>query len=200
MKRLHVTTVALSCLLLWAPVHAQADDARAKKIVSGVCFVCHGMNGESSSEMFPRLAGQNREYIAKQLQQFKSGDRKSTAMADMAGKLAPDEMVALGRYFEQQPAVREPVKDPGLAAVGAYIYQHGNRFSGVPACAGCHGADAHGSAALPRLAGQYAAYVETQLKLFNQRQRTNDNAVMHAIVEKMTPLEMAAVAEFLSGK
>ena len=61
-------------------------------------------------------------------------------------------------------------------------------------------ADAHGSTTLPRLAGQYAAYVETQLKLFNQRQRTNDNAVMHAIVEKMTPLEMAAVAEFLSGK
>lgn len=200
MKRLLVVATVVACHCWPATVWAQADDARAKKIVSGVCFVCHGMNGESSSEIFPRLAGQNREYIAKQLQQFKSGDRKSTAMADMAGKLTPDEMAALGRYFEQQPAVREPVKDPGLAAVGAYIYQHGNRFSGVPACAGCHGADAHGSAALPRLAGQYAAYVETQLKLFNQRQRTNDNAVMHAIVEKMTLLEMAAVAEFLSGK
>lgn len=200
MKSLLVIASALACQLLPATVQAQADDARARKIVGGVCFVCHGMNGESSSEVFPRLAGQNREYIAKQLQQFKSGDRKSTAMADMAARLTPDEMAALGKYFELQPTVREPVRDPGLAAVGAYIYQHGNRFSGVPACAGCHGADAHGSTTLPRLAGQYAAYVETQLKLFNQRQRTNDNAVMHAIVEKMTPLEMAAVAEFLSGK
>ncbi|MEY4077604.1 MAG: hypothetical protein RIQ69_1974, partial [Pseudomonadota bacterium] len=35
---------------------------------------------------------------------------------------------------------------------------------------------------------------------FNQRERTNDNAVMHAITSKMSPLEMAAVAEYLSGK
>ena len=43
------------------------------------------------------------------------------------------------------------------------------------------------------------AHSET-LKLFNKRERTNDNAVMHAVVEKMTALEMAAVAEYLSGK
>ena len=41
---------------------------------------------------------------------------------------------------------------------------------------------------------------EAQLKQFNQRERTNDNAVMHAITSKMSPLEMAAVAEYLSGK
>ena len=45
-----------------------------------------------------------------------------------------------------------------------------------------------------------AGYTEAQLKLFNDRERTNDNAVMHAIVSKMTALEMAAVAEYLSGK
>jgi len=60
--------------------------------------------------------------------------------------------------------------------------------------------DALGTAALPRLAGQYASYVENQLKSFGKRERTNDNAVMHSIVQKMTPLEMAAVAEYLSGK
>jgi cytochrome c553 len=52
---------------------------------------------------------------------------------------------------------------------------------------------------LPRLAGQHAAYLDNQLKQFHRRERTNDNAVMHAIVSKMTALEMAAVAEFLSG-
>jgi cytochrome c553 len=200
MKRIRTLTAAAVLMGLSSLVHAQADEARAKKIVGGVCFVCHGMAGESSSEIFPRLAGQHWEYIAKQLQQFKSGDRKSTAMADMAAKLSADEMAALGRYFEKQPVAHEPAKDPALAAVGSYIYQHGNRFSGVPACASCHGPQAHGSAALPRLAGQYASYVETQLKLFHQRQRTNDNAVMHSIVEKMTPLEMAAVAEYLGSQ
>ena len=112
----------------------------------------------------------------------------------------PDEMVALGKYFEKQTAPVEAAKDPGLAAVGRYIYHNGNKFSGLAACASCHGAAAQGTVSLPRLAGQYAAYTETQLKQFNQRERTNDNAVMHAIVSKMSAIEMMAVAEYLSGK
>lgn len=192
--------LALYLTLFACVVCAQADEARARKIVSGVCFVCHGAEGESSSEVFPRLAGQHWQYIAKQLDNFKSGKRKSTAMADMAAKLTPDEMEALGRFFEKQSVPTEPAKDAALAAVGQYIYHQGNRYSGLAACASCHGATAQGTAALPRLAGQFADYTETQLKQFGQRERTNDNAVMHAIVSKMTPLEMAAVAQYLSGK
>ena len=193
--------VLLLCAAWLSPsAMAQADEARAKKIVGGSCFVCHGAEGESSSEVFPRLAGQHWEYTAKQLENFKSGKRKSTAMADMVAKLTPDEMVALGKFFEKQKAEVEPPKDAGLAAVGKYIYHNGNKFSGLASCANCHGADAKGTTALPRLAGQYSGYTETQLKQFNQRERTNDNAVMHAIASKMSPLEMAAVAEYLSGK
>lgn len=162
--------------------------------------MCHGAQGESSSEIFPKLAGQHAEYVAKQLENFKSGKRQSTAMADMVAKLQPDEMVALGKYFESMPTHAEPAKDPALAAVGSYIYQYGNRFSGVAACASCHGPAGLGTPALPRLAGQYAPYIETQLQQFSKRERTNDNAVMHAIAAKMTGLEMAAVAQYLSGK
>ena len=84
-------------ILLAGGAMAQADEARAKKIVGGVCFLCHGAQGESSSEVFPRLAGQHWEYVAKQLDNFKSGKRKSSAMAAMAGRLTPDGMVGLGR-------------------------------------------------------------------------------------------------------
>jgi len=194
------TLVLCAGAVLAGAVGAQADEARAKKIVSGVCFVCHGAEGESSSELFPRLAGQHWEYTAKQLANFKTGKRKSAAMADMVAKLTPDEMVALGRYFEKMAVVKEPVTEPDLAAVGKYIYHQGNKFSGVPACAGCHGPEALGTASLPRLASQYPIYTETQLKQFNTRERNNDNAVMHAIVSKMTALEMAAVAQYLGGK
>lgn len=199
-KCLAQVVIVLSAALTGLSAMAQADEARAKKIVSGVCFVCHGAEGESSSEVFPRLAGQHWEYTAKQLSNFKTGKRKSTAMADMVAKLTPDEMVALGKYFEKQVVVVEPAKDQGLAAVGQYIFHNGNKFSSLAACASCHGADAKGTAALPRLAGQYAEYTAAQLQQFNKRERTNDNAVMHAIVSKMTPLEIAAVAEYLSGK
>lgn len=162
--------------------------------------MCHGAQGESASEVFPRLAGQHWEYTARQLDNFKTGKRKSTTMADMVAKLTPDDMVALGQFFERQSTAVEPPKDADLAAVGKYIYHNGNKYSGLAACASCHGAEAKGTTSLPRLAGQYAVYIETQLKQFNQRERTNDNAVMHAIASKLSPLEMAAVAEYLSGK
>ncbi|MEO8119254.1 MAG: c-type cytochrome [Rhodoferax sp.] len=199
MKTVSKWSAVAACLMVGS-VWAQADEARAKKIVSGVCFLCHGAEGESSSEVFPRLAGQHWEYVAKQLENFKSGKRKSTAMADMATKLTSDEMVALGKYFENMSASPEPAKDAELAAVGKYIFYSGDKFSGVAACASCHGKEAMGTAALPRLAGQYASYIEMQLRHFGKRERTNDNAVMHAIANKMTALEMAAVAEYLSGK
>jgi cytochrome c553 len=193
-------TVALTVMSFSSVSFAQADEARAKKIISGSCFLCHGAEGDSSSEIFPRLAGQHSEYIAKQLENFKSGKRNNTAMRDMVAKLTPDEMLAIGRYFEKQSVPVEAPKDAGLAAVGKYIYHNGNKYSGVPACASCHGAEAKGTVALPRLASQFAIYTETQLKQFNTRERNNDNAVMHSIVAKMTPLEMSAVAEYLSGK
>ena len=195
-----VTALSLTIALVAGGAAAQADEARAKKIVSGVCFVCHGMEGESASEVFPRLAGQHWEYIAKQLDNFKSGKRKSTAMAEMVVKLTPEEMVALGKFFEKQSVPSQAAKDKPLAGVGSYIYHHGNKYSALPACVSCHGEGALGTTSLPRLAGQYAAYTESQLKQFNLRERTNDNAGMHSIAQKMTLREMAAVAEYLSGK
>ena len=195
-----VLVATLTTLGFCSSAWSQADEARAKKIISGSCFLCHGATGESSSEVFPRLAGQHHEYIAKQLENFKSGARKSTAMRDMVAKLTPDEMLAVGKFYEKQSMPPEEPKDAGLASVGKYVFHNGNKFSGVPACASCHGAEAKGTVSLPRLAGQYAIYTETQLKQFNTRERTNDNAVMHSIVVKMTPLEMAAVAEYLSSK
>ena len=197
MKRV-VLLLALAWLVGAAPAHA--DEARAKKIIGGSCFLCHGAEGESASEVFPRLAGQNADYVAKQLENFKTGKRKSSAMASMVTSLTPEDMQALGAFFASRPPHKEAAKDSQLAAVGQYIYNVGNKFSGVPACASCHGPDAAGNHALPRLAGQFAAYTEGQLKQFNKRERTNDNAVMLSIAEKMTPLEMAAVAEYLSGK
>ncbi|MBP9061816.1 MAG: cytochrome c4 [Rhodoferax sp.] len=199
MRWSRILTAGVAALALGS-AWAQADAERAKKLVSGSCFLCHGEDGESASEVFPKLAGQHAEYIAKQLENFKSGKRKSTAMADMAARLTPDEMLALGKYFEGKTSPAETVKDPDLAGVGRYIFNHGNKFSGLPACASCHGKDGLGTASLPRLAGQYAVYVETQLKLFNKRERNNDNAVMHSIAANLSQLEMAAVAEYISGK
>ena len=197
---MRIAVIGIALLLVAQAAQAQADEARARKIIGGSCFLCHGAEGESASEVFPRLAGQNAEYIAKQLENFKSGKRRSTAMAPMVEALTPADMAALGQFYGSRPPHKEAAKDAPLAAVGQYLYQAGNRFSGVPACASCHGKDGAGSNTLPRLAGQHAAYLDNQLKQFGKRERNNDNAVMHTVVEKMTALEMAAVSEYLSGQ
>lgn len=191
---------------LWAgaapPLQAQTatDLERARKIVASGCLLCHGLDGESSSELFPKLAAQNAAYVARQLANFKSGARKSSAMQDMVKDLTDADMKALGVYFSQKTATASEVKDPDLAAVGRYVYHHGNRYSGVAACSGCHGPDAAGSAELPRLAGQNALYIENRIKQFSAPERSKDSPVMHAIVARMTELEVKAVAEYLSGK
>jgi cytochrome c553 len=190
----------VACALL-APValRAASDAERAKEIVEGKCFICHGVEGESSSPVFPRLAGQHANYVARQLSDYKSGRRKSDTMRPMVDDLTNEDFAALGRYFESRKPIAHEAADPEFAQVGRYIFQRGNPYSGIPACASCHGQNGHGTDLLPRLAGQHAQYIENQLKKFNTRERTNDNAVMHSIASKLTELETKAVSSFISG-
>jgi len=124
---------------------AKADQSRAEEIVSGRCFMCHGMEGESASPVFPRLAGQHAEYVARQLADFKSGKRKSETMKPQAEELTPVEMKALGEFFEKKKAVAKKPANTEIIAVGRYIFDRGNSFSGLPGCATCHGAKGHGT-------------------------------------------------------
>ena len=193
-----LTSFAALLAVAQAPALA-ADAARAEEIVKGQCAMCHGERGESSSPVFPRLAGQHASYVARQLADYKSGRRQSTTMQPMVQDLVAADLPALGAYFEKQPTIAHAVADPELAQVGRYIYLRGNSDSGVPACASCHGETAQGTETLPRLAGQHARYTETQLRLFGKRERTNDNAVMHTVASRLTELEVKAVASYVSG-
>jgi cytochrome c553 len=182
-------------LALAMPAHAD----RAREIVEGKCFLCHGMQGESASPLFPRMAGQHAAYTARQLADYQAGRRKSSTMQPMVEGLTQADFALLGAYFEAQPTQPHESSDAALAAVGKFIHLRGNLDSGVPACASCHGERAQGSAQLPRLAGQHARYLENQLQQFHTRARTNDNAVMHGIAKSLTALEAKAVSAYLSG-
>ena len=111
----------------------KADLARAEEIVSGRCFLCHGLEGESASPVFPRLAGQHADYIATQLADFKSGKRTSDTMKPQAEELTPAEMKSLGALFQSKVVGPRPARDPELLAVGKYIFSRGNQFTGLPA-------------------------------------------------------------------
>ncbi len=190
--------ILLLLSMLLAGQAQAADLKRAAEIVDRKCMLCHGLEGEGSSAIYPRLAGQNADYIAKQLADFKSGRRKGT-MNEMAADLSEAEMVVLGQYFAAKPAMAHRVRDQEFAAVGYFLYHRGNQYSGVAACKTCHGTEGKGTAKLPRLAGQHKRYIMAQLQEFNQRTRNNDNAIMHSIASKLTELEIEALARYISG-
>ncbi len=194
MKKISLAIALLLCGNAWG-----ANIELAKPIVQEKCRLCHGEQGEASSAIYPRLAGQNKNYLIKQLKNFRDGKRKSDTMNEMAKGLTDEQIEALAEYFSSKPAKSHRVRDKALAAVGAYIFHKGNKFSGIPACASCHGEQGLGTDKLPRLAGQHKRYVADQLHAFNERARTNDNAVMHTIASKLTELEIEAVALYVSG-
>lgn len=200
MARLGRRRLAAAAFALAAPAAAQAaDDARAAEIVQGRCFICHGVDGESSSPAFPRLAGQHARYIERQLADYKAGRRKSSAMQPMVEELSPADFLLLGRYFEARRPRAHAVDDTELAQAGRHVYQRSDPDAGGAACATCHGADGAGSETLPRLAGQHAQYTENQLLAFSRRERRSDNALMHTIASRLSEHDRRAVAAYLSG-
>jgi cytochrome c553 len=88
---------------------------------------------------------------------------------------------------------------PGWRSRAGAFYRQGGAATEVAACVGCHCERGHGSAQLPRLAGQVPSYLAAQMRNFGARMRTNDNAVVYTIAKKMTDNEIRAVAEYLSG-
>lgn len=178
--------------------HVPAADLNTAELVNGRCATCHGAEGQSTSPIFPSLAAQNREYLVKQLQDFKSKKRVSETMAPQVVDLTEENIAALATFFAAKPAKTNRVSDTDLLPVGRYIYTKGNSWSGVPACITCHGEKAYGTTSLPRLAGQNSRYLLTQLKDFNQRTRTNDNEAMHLVASRLTEMETKAVADYLS--
>jgi cytochrome c553 len=179
-----------------------ADRARAETIAVTVCGTCHGVDGNSIQPKYPRLAGQNANYLAAQLKAFRSqtrGDSDAIAyMWGMASQLDDTTINALAAYYAAQKSEAGARGDQASIARGREIYQHGIAAEGVPACSSCHGADAHGMQDFPRLASQHAQYLLKQLGSFQSNMRKV--AIMHGVAQNLRLPEMESVASFLEAQ
>ena len=185
------------CMVLMLQGNALASD-RVKELVTRRCSECHGPNGQSSNGNFPKLAGQNAEYLLRQMFNFSSGARSSTVMVPQLSDLTGDDMVSLANHFSSQKLAPEPLVDKALATAGRKLYLEGNPLTGITACASCHGPTARGAQMLPRMAGQHAEYLELQLRRFIAQSRTTDRMLMHSVASRMTDAEIRSTAYFLS--
>ena len=180
---------------------AKANPAQAQPIVIKVCAACHASDGNSASPANPVLAGQHADYTAKQLANYKSGERKNPVMLGMTAALTPQDMKNLGAYFESQKPKTRAAKNVELVKLGRQIYRGGIMDKGVAACASCHGPSGAGvPAQFPRVAGQFAEYTLAQLQAFRLGERTNDpNQMMRVISARLSDREIKAVSEYIAG-
>jgi cytochrome c553 len=73
--------------------------AATAKELSQTCVACHGQNGISNNNLWPNLAGQKRDYIVKQLLNFKSQERKDPIMNPISSTLSEDDINQLADYY-----------------------------------------------------------------------------------------------------
>lgn len=199
-----ILTLALGVLLAGSAAMTWAEgSAVAGKAKSAVCAGCHGVDGNSVSPDFPKLAGQDAAYIAKQLADFKNpkSGRNNPIMLGMVAGLSPADMANLGAYYaSQKPAPGTAVADAETLKMGARLYRGGNAQFGIAACMSCHGPSGHGiPPRFPRLSGQHSAYTQKQLLAFKAGERSNDSQIMTSIAFKLSAAEIKALSEYVAG-
>lgn len=188
------------------PAPVKADPAKGQAIAQQVCAACHGPDGNSVAPANPKLAAQHPEYLYKQLANFKAApgkqpERPSAIMAAFANPLSTEDMHNVAAYYANQKLVPEKANKDANLELGRKIYRAGIMDKGVAACAGCHGVSGAGMPVqYPRLAGQFADYIEAQMKGWRSEQRANDpNKMMRDIAGRLSDTEIKAVANYIAG-
>lgn len=162
--------------------------------LNGACLTCHGFDGNTLTQLYPRLAGQPADYLRGQLNAFASGQRNNPIMSSLAINLSPDEIEQLSTYFAAQPALPNSTfkADPQQRALGEQLAKAGN-------CVACHGAELQGQAVFPRLSGQGYDYLVKQLKDFKNGKRTDATGAMAPIVASLSEQDMTNLAAYLAS-
>ncbi len=188
-----------ACRLAGGTTAQSPQAAAAAKLPQ--CASCHQADGVSRAELFPHLAGQQKDYLVAQLTAFRDHtrqdrDAKTYMWGPAAGLSDATIQVLAADYAAKSPAVGASRRNDEATA-GDAIFEQGVPTRGVLACASCHGARGEGNAAIPRLAGQHDDYLVLQLQAYASNSR--DNAVMHLIVTSLTPGEVKDVSVYLSS-
>src|ERR1700743_1970720 len=142
MKRLWILAATISGTLITSSA-LPAPSVEAGPTKAATCQACHGANGNSSNPEWPSLAGLGADYIAEQLNNFKTGKRSSPVMMPMTANLTTDDMADLGLYFDSLTNTGLEA-DPSYWAAGDKLYRGGDQGGGIPACMAWPGAQGEG--------------------------------------------------------
>ena len=183
---------------------AQPGDPAKGEAKAAACGACHGLDGNSADPQYPKLAGQNERYIARQLKLFKSGQRQNPVMQPFAAMLSPQDMRDVGAFFAAK-AVMPGTGDEAFRDKGQALFRGGDQDAGLPACMACHGPAGRGNpgAAYPAIGGQHADYTKAKLTAFRDGLvlGTDDDAnpVMATVAANLSDDDIEALASYIEG-
>ncbi|MDA0150066.1 c-type cytochrome [Vibrio sp. LaRot3] len=203
MNKLVLIVSLLASSSLWAQ-----GDIEAGKSKSQTCIACHGADGNSLLGMYPSLAGQHAKYIEKQLKDLKLGmtsngdkGRYDPVMSGMALPLTEQDMADLAAYYASLPIAHSTTPE-NVVEQGKVLYTAGDAERGLTACIACHGPRGNGTelSGFPKISGQQADYVKSQLMKFRDGNRGNDmNAMMRDIAKKLTDEDIDTLSKYVGG-
>ena len=90
---------ALAALLATPPATHAAGDAEAGAAKAALCAACHGQKGVSGNPLWPNLAGQQEQYLAKQIRAFRDGERMDVSMQPFVAVLTDQDIEDLAAHY-----------------------------------------------------------------------------------------------------
>jgi cytochrome c553 len=94
--------LALVCATGVLNVGFAADIVAGEKKAAEVCAACHGKDGNSATDQYPKLGGQHKDYLAHALKGYKDGTRKNAIMSGFAAALSKQDIENLALYYSKQ--------------------------------------------------------------------------------------------------
>jgi len=191
-------------------IGAPSQTARADMIdTSGmkpweVCGLCHGLDGISKMSKFPRLAGQRRAYIEKQLRDFRAHRRQNDGgqMAAIVMEISEEDIPVVAAHFSGSKPPEPKVTELTSAARerARTLFERGDASAGIPACLTCHATAPKGPITGPMITAQHPEYLEKQLRNFRSGSRTNDaTGSMPNIAGRLSEPDIVALAAYIAA-
>ncbi len=181
-----------------------AGDPEAGEAKSAICAACHGADGNSVVSIWPKIAGQHVEYLARQTRMVRDKQRNVPQMYPMVMNLSDQDIDDIAAFYAAQ-TLSPGVADEELVELGRRIYQAGNPGNEVPACAACHGPAGGGvlGAHYPVVRAQHADYTADRLTRYRNGEvnggRDPYSAIMVGVAANLTDEEINAVSSYIEG-
>jgi cytochrome c553 len=189
-------------LLLCLALGVSAALAQTTKLET--CAGCHGPHGEGNPQLAaPRLAGQPKAYLERQLEAYADGRRYNEVMAPIAKQLTAADRAQLAALFSNldAPRAKSSTNSSRTNAHGRTLATLGDEARQVQACENCHGPGGTGFGGVnPYLAGLDARYLEAALREWKEAKRNTDPAgVMPLIARQLDDADIKALAAYYSS-